>query len=127
MNFFSICPSLGLNIIRIATGLIFIAHGSQKVFGLFNGPGLAGFAQWAATIGIPFWLSYAASFSELIGGILLLFCLTAPLGALLTAGVVVGAIWFVHLKNGFFSQNDGFEYQLLLLIISITIIISHIT
>lgn len=103
-----------------------MAHGSQKVFGLFGGPGLQGFAQWAATVGIPFWLAYIASFSELLGGVLLLFTTTAPFGALLTTCVMIGAIWFVHLYNGFFSQNDGFEYPLLLLIISIAIIISHI-
>lgn len=124
--FFGNCPSLGLNIIRIATGLIFMAHGSQKVFGLFGGPGLQGFAQWAATVGIPGWLAYAAAFSEFIGGVLLLFCITAPLGALMTAGVMLGAIWFVHFNSGFFSQNGGFEYPLLLLIISVAIIISHV-
>lgn len=119
--------SLGLSIIRIATGFIFTAHGAQKVLGILGGPGLQGFAQWAATVGIPNWLSYAASFSELAAGLLLLWSVTAPLGALLGAGVMLGAIWFVHLNNGFFSQNGGFEYPLLLLIICGAIIAAHLT
>lgn len=118
--------SLGLSIIRIATGLIFSAHGTQKVFGILGGPGLQGFAQWAQTVGIPHWLAYAASFSELAAGLLLLWSITAPLGALLGAGVMIGAIWFVHLNNGFFSQNGGFEYPLLLLIICAALIAAHI-
>ncbi|GMU19487.1 MAG: hypothetical protein AMXMBFR12_06790 [Candidatus Babeliales bacterium] len=117
--------SVALNIIRIATGVIFILHGAQKVLGLFGGPGLEGFVQWSATLGIPSWLAYIAAFSEFIGGILLVLGIGASWGALLTAAVMVGAIWFVHLDKGFFSQNGGYEYPLVLLINSIAILVSQ--
>lgn len=117
-------PALALNLLRIATGAVFIAHGSQKVLGLFGGPGLEGFAQWSATVGISSWLAYAAAFAELIGGLLLISGIGASLGALLTAGVMLGAIWFVHLDKGFFAQNGGFEYPLVLLINSAVIFLA---
>lgn len=117
--------SFALNIVRIATGVVFILHGAQKVLGLFGGPGLEGFAQWSATLGIPSWLAYIAAFAEFIGGILLVLGIGASWGALLTSAVMVGAIWFVHLDKGFFSQNGGYEYPLVLLINSIAILVSQ--
>lgn len=118
-------PALALTLLRIATGAVFIAHGAQKVLGLFGGPGLDGFAQWSATLGIPSWLAYAAAFAEFIGGLLLVSGIGASLGALLTAAVMLGAIWFVHLDKGFFSQNGGYEYPLLLLINSAVIFLAY--
>lgn len=69
-----------LAVIRIMLGLIFIAHGSQKVFGLFGGPGLAGFATWLGTYGLPPVLAYLAAFAEFIGGALLVTGYFAKLG-----------------------------------------------
>ena len=92
---------LALFIVRIMLGVIFIAHGAQKVLGAFRGPGLDGFVQWSATIGIPGWLAYAAAFAELIAGILLFFGIASEFGALLVIGVMAGAIWFVHFDKGF--------------------------
>jgi len=112
-----------LFLIRIMLGVIFTAHGLQKVLGLFGGPGLEGFAQWSATFGIPHWLAYLAAFSELIGGLLLLSGFAAQIGALLVIGVMIGAIVLVHLKNGFFIQNNGFEYPLSLIISALAIIL----
>lgn len=116
--------SLALSILRITTGAVFIAHGAQKVFGLFGGSGLEGFAQWSATLGIPSWLAYAAAFFELIGGVLLVLGVATSLAALMTAAVMVGAIWYVHLDKGFFSQNGGYEYALVLLINSLVIFLA---
>lgn len=117
--------TLALTLLRVATGAVFIAHGAQKVLGLFGGPGLDGFAQWSATLGIPSWLAYAAAFCELIGGLLLVSGIGASLGALLTAAVMVGAIWFVHLEKGFFAQNGGYEYALVLLLNSVVIFLAY--
>jgi putative oxidoreductase len=116
--------ALALTLLRVATGAIFVAHGAQKVLGLFGGPGLEGFAQWSATLGIPAWLAYAAAFAELIGGLLLISSIGAPLGALLSGAVMLGAIWFVHLEKGFFAQNGGYEYALLLLLNCIVIFLA---
>ncbi len=112
-----------LSIVRIMLGIIFIAHGAQKVLALFGGPGLEGFVQWSATIGIPSWLAYIAAFSELIAGISLLLGLASELGAILAIALMAGAIYFVHFKSGFFAQNGGYEYALSLLVFSLAILV----
>ncbi len=112
-----------LTIVRIMLGIIFIAHGAQKVLGLFGGSGLQGFVQWSATLGIPSWLAYCAAISELIAGILLVLGIASEIGALLVIGIMFGAIYFVHLKNGFFTQNGGYEYALSLLVFASAVLI----
>ena len=112
-----------LFIVRVMLGAIFIAHGAQKVLGMFGGPGLDGFVQWSASIGIPGWLAYLAAFAEFIGGILLFFGIAAELGALMVIGVMLGAVWFVHWNNGFFIQNNGFEYPLSLIFFALAILV----
>lgn len=112
-----------LTILRIMLGCIFIAHGGQKVLGLFGGPGLEGFVQWATSQGIPTVLAYLGAFAEFIGGLLLLSGIAAELGALLTIPVMLGAIIYVHWPHGFFIQNGGFEYVLSLIISALVIII----
>ena len=114
---------VALSIVRIMLGIIFTVHGAQKVFGLFGGPGLEGFAQWAGSVGISSTLAYAASFTELLGGLLLLTGIAAEIGGLLAIGVMLGAIYFIHGKNGFFIQNGGYEYALSLLVFSLAIVI----
>ena len=110
-------------VLRLVLGSIFIAHGGQKVLGLFGGPGLEGFAAWAATIGLPVWLAYMAAFAEFIGGILMFIGFATELGALLTIPVMVGAVALVHWHNGYFFQNGGFEYPLNLTFLAFVVII----
>lgn len=112
-----------LTILRLTLGIIFIAHGGQKVLGLFGGPGLAGFVHWAAGLGISAPLAYLAAFAELIGGLLLFFGIAAELGALMTIPVMIGAIIYVHWPHGFFIQNGGFEYVLSLILGAVAIIV----
>ena len=114
---------LALAIVRIMLGIVFVAHGGQKVLGLFGGSGLEGFISWTGSLGIPVYLGYAAAFAEFIGGLLLLLGIYAELGALLVIGVMIGAIYFVHLPHGFFIQNGGYEYVLSLIVSSVAILI----
>ncbi len=105
--------SLGLLLMRLLVGGIFIAHGAQKVLGAFGGPGLEGTAHFMGQMGIPAYLAYAAAFTELFGGIALIVGLLSRLSALgltITMGV---AIVMVHLSKGFFGP-EGYEYPLLL-------------
>jgi len=88
-------------ILRVQLGIVFILHGSQKVFGVFGGPGMGGFTQWIGGLGVPLLLAYAAAYAALIGGLLLFFGIVAELGALMTIPVMIGAIFLVHWKNGF--------------------------
>lgn len=112
-----------LLLVRIIVGSTFIAHGSQKVFGAFSGPGLVGFAQWIGTLGLPSWLGYVSAFGELLGGLMVLTGFMAELGAFVLVINMAVAIGLVHWKHGYFVQNNGYEYPLNLLLLCIAIII----
>lgn len=115
--------ALALFIVRLVVGSVFILHGSQKVFGLFGGPGLEGFAKWLSTLGIPAVLAYAGAFIELLGGIAILFGIAAQVGAIAVAADMLVAIYLVHWSHGYFIQNNGFEYALNLILLCVAIII----
>jgi len=108
-------PSAGLLLLRCAVGAIMIYHGSQKLFGLFGGGGIAGTAQFLGTLGIPFpepaaWIVGAV---ELGGGVLLLVGLLTGLAAALIAIDMLAAIGLVHAAQGF-SGPGGYEFTMLL-------------
>lgn len=111
--------------LRLALGIIFIAHGAQKVFGVWDGPGLAKFTSFPAPLGMqPGWLWMgAAAFAELIGGVLILTGLLTRVGAALVAFVMLIAIFGVH-WGAFFSNNKGFEYPLSLLGMALALLIA---
>ena len=112
-----------LAIIRIMLGAIFIAHGAQKVLGIWGGPGLAGFVAWIGKYGVPPFLAYLAAFAEFIGGFLLLFGILPELGALCVIPVMLGAVFIVHWQQGFFGQHGGYEYPLSLAITTAALIL----
>ena len=103
--------------LRLTVGTIFIAHGLQKCFGMFDGPGIQNFASVLASLHLPFPLfqAYLAGYSELLGGLMVAVGLLTRFGALALAGTMVVAIATVHLQGGLFAQNNGFEYPLVLL------------
>jgi len=117
------CQGWSLVLIRVALGVIFILHGAQKVFGWFDGPGLAGFVKWIGAYGVSEPIAYLAAFAELIGGILLLSGRASRIGALMVMAVMLGAIFIVHWPHGFFLQNQGFEYPLILALCALAILI----
>jgi putative oxidoreductase len=111
--------------VRFALGLIFFAHGAQKVLGSFGGPGLANFTAGNAPLGLrpaSFWLT-AAALSELLGGILVFLGLLTRLGAFFIAVTMFVAIVGVHWPN-FFAQNHGFEYPFALLGMAVALVIA---
>jgi putative oxidoreductase len=113
--------------LRLALAAVFIAHGAQKVFGSFSGPGLATVTSHQPPFGFmrPGWLWLgAAAFAELIGGGLLLLGLLTRVGAFLIACVMLTAIIGVHWRVGFFADKGGYEYPLALLAMSLAILIS---
>jgi putative oxidoreductase len=107
--------------IRVGAGAIFAAHGAQKLFGWFGGYGLEGTAGWMASIGLEpgYALAVLAGSAEFFGGLLLIFGLLVRPAALVLAVTMIVAIVSVHLENGFFMSNNGYEFALALLIISI--------
>lgn len=111
---------LGLLILRVLVGALFIGHGAQKLFGWFGGYGLAGTTGWIGSLGFRparFW-ALLAGLSEFGGGLLLLLGLLNPLGSLLLIGVMLVAMIKVHWSNGLWVTNNGIEYPLVLLVVS---------
>jgi putative oxidoreductase len=107
----------GITVLRIIVGIIFMAHGSQKLFGMFGGGGLAGTAQFMESLGLtPGTLMAALSGgAEFFGGLALVIGLLARPAALALIGLLVVAIFSVHIGNGLFMQNNGYEFALALL------------
>ena len=111
--------------IRIIAGIIFIAHGAQKLFAWFGGYGLAGTGQWMESIGLApgYPMALLAGSAEFFGGLLLILGLfTKPASAILAITMIV-AIVSVHLNNGLFMVNNGYEFGLSLLAITIALFI----
>lgn len=115
--------AFGLLLVRLVVGLLFAGHGAQKLFGWFGGYGPKGTGGWMESIGIRPGVAMAvlAGLMELIGGALLALGLFTPLAALLIVLAMVGAIAKVHLKNGLWVTNNGYEYPLVLLVVVIGI------
>jgi putative oxidoreductase len=107
--------------LRVGAGVIFAAHGAQKLFGWFGGYGLEGTAAWMTSIGLEPGLPMAAlaGGTEFFGGLLLIVGLLVRPAALLLAITMVVAIVTVHLQNGLFMANNGYEFGLALLAVSV--------
>jgi putative oxidoreductase len=105
----------GLLLLRLVTGLALAAHGSQKLFGWFDGPGPGGTRKMLSSMRfrVPLAFALAAGLGE-AGGLLFAAGLLTPLAALGIAVVMLNAVATTHWKNGFFTQNKGFEYNLVL-------------
>ena len=105
---------LGLLILRLVVGLTFAAHGAQKAFGWWSGPGLAGWRGAITHMGFrPVELFVALSIgAELVGGLLLALGLFTPLAAAVVVGQLVVIITRVHLPKGFWNTGGGYEYPL---------------
>ncbi len=114
---------LGLLALRLTLGLVFLGHGAQKAFGAFGGPGFGGAAGFFGSLGLRparFWTAVAVG-GELVAGLLFLLGLLMPVAALLVLGTMAVAIAKVHGPKGFFVQNGGFEYNLVLIVAAITL------
>jgi putative oxidoreductase len=116
--------------VRVALGAVFLAHGAQKVFGLWGGPGWAKFTSFPPPFDFmrPAWLWMgAAALSELVGGALVLLGLFTRLGAFVLACTMLTAMLGVHWRGGFFLARgdalDGIEFTLALLGMALALLI----
>lgn len=113
--------NIGLLIIRLVVGLLFIGHGAQKLFGWFGGYGLKGTGGWFESIGMKPGVTMAlfAGLAELIGGMLFALGLLTPLAAVIITGTMVMAIFKVHAPNGLWAASNGYEYNLTLIAVAV--------
>jgi putative oxidoreductase len=112
--------------LRVPVGIIFMAHGAQKLFGWFGGYGLEGTGQWMGSIGLQpgYAMALLAGSAEFFGGLaLLLGLLVRPAAAALGFAMLV-AICGVHAAKGFFAASNGIEYALALFAASVSLLAS---
>ncbi|MBB6446322.1 DoxX family protein [Bacillus benzoevorans] len=114
---------IGLFIIRLIIGVLFIGHGAQKLFGWFGGYGLKGTAGWLESMNMKpgVLMAIMAGLSEFIGGILFVLGFLTPLAGLLIAATMLMAIIKVHGANGLWSTANGYEYNLTIIACAIGI------
>lgn len=113
--------SYGLLLIRVVLGGTMAAHGSQKLFGWFDGPGPQGTAGFLSGLGFGLAspLALVLGATELGSGVLLAFGLVTPIAAFGIAVVMVTAVATVHWKNGFFATSGGYEFNLLIYAVAV--------
>lgn len=118
--------NLAILVLRIALGFMFAAHGLQKAFGLFGGPGIGGFSEILSGLGFKpavFW-AYLAAYTELVGGVFLVAGLFTRGAAAALLILIVVAAFKVYLGKGFFLSAGGFEYAFIIAAVCIALIIT---
>jgi putative oxidoreductase len=105
----------GLLVARLVLGSLMAAHGAQKLFGWFGGPGLRGTAAGMEHLGFRPGLPFAlmAGATEVASGVLVMLGLLGPVGPALMVSVMIVAAVSAHLRNGLWAQNGGYEMALL--------------
>ena len=101
-------------LLRVTVGLLFVGHGSQKLFGWLGGDGLQATGENFAKMRLrdPMAAALGVSVYELLGGTLLALGLVTPIACAFILGVMLGAVVFVHWPK-IWVQQGGFEYPLL--------------
>ena len=116
---------LAILILRLGLGMMFFLHGLQA-FGMFGGPGIKEFSGFLGTLGFSpalVW-AYIGVYTELIGGLFLVFGVLARASALFLLIFIAAAGYKVHLSKGFFIQSGGFEYTFIIACICVALIIA---
>ncbi len=118
-------------IIRIVLGVIFFAHGAQKVLGWFGGYGLKATAAHFSSMGMPLAFAYALCFIEFLTGMGLIVGFLARLCGLGVAALMIGAMVTVHGRHGFFlnaelkpGKGHGIEFTLALMAMGLAILLA---
>lgn len=113
-------------VLRIPVGIIFTAHGAQKLFAWFGGHGLAGTAGWMDSIGLSpgYLMALLAGSAEFFGGLALLAGLLVRPAAAALAFAMTVAVFAVHFEHGLFISNNGYEFALVLLAAALALLFS---
>ena len=120
---------IGLFIARISLGLVILPHGLQKLLGLFGGAGFTGTVDFFVGSGLPSAVAILIIIGESFGALGLILGFLSRLAAFGITLIMLGAIFMVHIQNGFFMNwfgnqaGEGFEYHLLALALSLVVLI----
>ena len=121
---------LGSLVLRIAVGSVMFAHGAQKAFGWFGGPGATAFVAGMQAQHVPALFAWLAILVEVVGGPAVLLGAFTRIAALGFAAVMLTAIVTEHLANGFFmnwagqaGRGEGWEYPFVLLLASLALVL----
>lgn len=111
----------GLLLVRVVIGALMLGHGAQKLFGWFGGYGIKGTGGWFESIGMRpgAFVAFLAGFTEVLSGVLLAAGLLTPVGGILLALTMLIALVKVHGPNGLWITNNGYEYNLVLLVVGV--------
>jgi putative oxidoreductase len=128
---FGTFASQSLLIVRVVLGIIFFAHGAQKVFGWFGGPGLRGvITYFRQSLGVPAPFTVLAALTECFGGLVMIVGLLVRPAAVGLIIVMLVAIATVHWRNGFFlnwslepGKGHGFEMNLALIGMALAVLV----
>jgi putative oxidoreductase len=112
---------VSLTTLRVVLGVVFFAHGAQRMLGWFGGDGFQGTMGALTKTGMPAPVALLIIGAQFFGGLGLVVGLFTRIASLGVAGLMIGAIFMVHLQNGFFmnwmgtQKGEGIEFHLLAL------------
>jgi putative oxidoreductase len=115
--------NFALLVLRLVVGLVIASHGAQKLFGVFGGHGVDGTAAYYEQLGLrPARLNvWIAGVAEFAGGLLIAVGFLTPFAAAAVIGIMTVAVLTVHLRNGLFVTENGFEYNLVLAAVALSL------
>jgi putative oxidoreductase len=128
-KFFETRDDVGLLIARLALGIVILPHGLQKTLGLFGGAGFSGTMGFFIHQGLPSTIAFLVIMAESFGALGLIIGFLSRLAAFGLGVDMLGAIFMVHLPNGFFmnwfgtKQGEGFEYHILAIGLCLVVLI----
>ncbi len=114
---------------RVALGIVILPHGLQKLLGIFGGYGFSGTINYFVSTGLPSTVAFLIIIGESFGALALIIGLLSRIAAFGISLIMLGAIFLVHLPNGFFmnwfgtQKGEGFEYHILALGLGLIILI----
>jgi putative oxidoreductase len=120
---------VSLTMLRLVLGVIFFAHGAQKMLGWFGGYGFHATMGFFEHLGMPAPVAFLIICTEFFGGLGLIVGLLTRIAALGIGVEMIGAIFLVHLPNGFFmnwfgnQKGEGYEYHLLAIAVAATLLL----
>ena len=128
-SFISTPDDFGVFIARIVLSVVFIPHGLQKILGLFGGYGFSASLSYFTSLGVPVVLGFLVIIAESLGSAALFLGLFGRFMAFGICLEMLGAVFLVHMPNGFFmnwggaQKGEGFEYHLLAIAMLVAIIV----